>query len=100
MTDDNKNGDDQALFFEDKIDFLRLILILWEERWLVVSGTFLSGVLSIIISLSIANVFTSSALLAPKEANDGAGGLAQLSNQFEGLAGFAGVAIFMSSVVS
>jgi len=71
-----------------------LFAALWKGKWIIVGTTLLFAVLSLIIALSLTNIYRSDALLAPvsSESKIG-GGLASLSSQFGGLASMAGISL-------
>lgn len=86
MTDahpDNTYGDDE-------IDLRKLFLVLWGGKALITIVTGLAATISIVVALSMPNIYKSTATLAPKS-GDGTGGLSGLAAQYGGLASLAGV---------
>ena len=76
--------------YDDEIDLRELILVLWQGRVSVVLGTLVGAILSVVVALSLPNIYEAEALLAPKAEGSGLSGLA---GQFGGLAGLAGIDI-------
>ena len=86
MTDaqtDNTYGDDE-------IDLRELFLVLWEGKALITMVTGLAAIVSVVVALSMPNIYRSTAILAPKS-DGGAGGLSRLASQYGGLASLAGI---------
>lgn len=52
-------------FEDDQIDFVQLFQVLWKQKWLVITITSLFAFGSIIYSISLPNIYKSSALLSP-----------------------------------
>jgi LPS O-antigen subunit length determinant protein (WzzB/FepE family) len=69
---------------DDEIDLKELIMVLWSGKWLISAVTGLAAVISVVVALSLPNIYTASALLAPAES--GGGGLSGLMKQYGGLA--------------
>ena len=62
MTDahpDNTYGDDE-------IDLRELFLVLWEGKALITMVTGLAAIVSVVVALSMPNIYQSTAILAPK----------------------------------
>ena len=77
--------------FKDQID---LVDAFWKGKWLVLSCTGIFAVVSVIIALSMTNVYKSETLLAPVASDSTTpGGLASLAGQFGGLASIAGLSL-------
>lgn len=74
----------------DEIDLMELFAAIWQRKWLIVFSTLLGAIVAVAIALSLPNVFTASATLAPSEEQQG-GGLSSLAGQLGGLASLAGV---------
>ena len=74
-----------------EVNLRELIKIIKFSKKLILSITFFSALLSIIISWNLPNIYHSSALLAPTE--DEEAGISNLLNQFSGFAGMAGLSI-------
>ena len=76
---------------DDEIDLKELFMVLWSGKWLISVTTSLAAVISVVVALSLPNIYTASALLAPAEAS--VGGLSGLMKQYGGIASLAGVSI-------
>ena len=66
-------------------------MVLWSGKWLISAVTGLAAAISVVVALSLPNIYTASALLAPAES--GGGGLSGLMKQYGGLASLAGVSV-------
>ena len=82
-------ADTQSIIAKDGINLKEVGRLLWHGKVSITLITFLAAFASIVYSLSIPNVYTSSALLASK--SSGGGGVSQISSQFGGLASMAGI---------
>ena len=78
-------------FSDDQIDFGEIFAALWAGKKVVAGVSFIAGLLSVIISLSLPNVYTANALLSPAEQSSG--GLSSLMSQYGGLASLAGLSL-------
>ena len=76
--------------YDDEIDLRELVSILWQGKTSIVIGGLLGAILSVGYALSLPNIYTAEALMAPKSEGSGLSGLA---GQFGGLAGLAGIDI-------
>ena len=76
--------------YDDEIDLRELFSVLWQGKISIVIGVLLGAVLSVGYALSLPNIYTAEALMAPKAEGSGLSGLA---GQFGGLAGLAGIDI-------
>ncbi len=76
---------------DDEIDLKELFMVLWGGKWLISAVTGLAAAISVIVALSLPNIYTASALLAPAESSGG--GLSGLMKQYGGLASLAGVSL-------
>ncbi|MDB2586005.1 Wzz/FepE/Etk N-terminal domain-containing protein [Luminiphilus sp.] len=76
---------------DDEIDLKELFMVLWSGKWLISAVTGLAAVISVVVALSLPNIYTASALLAPAESSGG--GLSGLMKQYGGLASLAGVSL-------
>ena len=56
-------------YLDDEIDLKELFLVLWRSKWLISSLTTLAAATSVIYALSLPNIYTASALLAPAESS-------------------------------
>ena len=75
----------------DEIDLKELLLVLWRGRWLISTFTGLAAAISVIVAISLPNIYTATALVAPAESSGGA--LSGLMKQYGGLASLAGVSL-------
>lgn len=76
---------------EGKIDLAEIFMILWSGKFVISAVTAGAAIFSVLLALSLPNIYTASALLAPAE-NSG-GGLSGLSKEYGGLASLAGVSL-------
>jgi len=76
--------------FDDEIDLFELVQNLWEDKWLISAITGLAAVASVLVALSLPNIYSASTLLKPQSAEGGIGGLAR---QYGGLASLAGISL-------
>ena len=81
----------QSPYPDDEIDLKELFTVLWGGKWLISAVTGLAAAISVAIALSLPNIYTASALLAPAESSGG--GLSGLMKQYGGLATLAGVSL-------
>lgn len=81
----------------DEIELLELVQIVWDNKLRIFVITSLFAFISIIYAISLPNIYQADALLAPAE-DTGNGSLANITNQFGGLASLAGVSISDESV--
>ena len=87
-------NNDQLLqnpYSDDEIDLKELFAVLWGGKWLISAVTGLAAAISVVVALSLPNMYTASALLAPAESSGG--GLSGLMKQYGGLASLAGVSL-------
>jgi len=75
---------------EDRSDFLKLILILKSNIFVILGFVFVAGILSIILSLQMPNKYRSEIKIVPST-EEGNQGLGALAGQFGGLASMAGI---------
>jgi uncharacterized protein involved in exopolysaccharide biosynthesis len=76
---------------DDEIDLKELFMVLWSGKWLISAITGAAAAISVAVALSLPNIYTASALLAPAESSGGA--LSGLMKQYGGLASLAGVSL-------
>ena len=76
--------------YDDEIDLRELFSVLWQGKTSIVLGGLLGAILSVGYALSLPNIYTAEAVMAPKAEGSGLSGLA---GQFGGLAGLAGIDI-------
>ena len=93
MSDLTPNNDPflQNSYPNDEIDLKELFMVLWGGKWLISAVTCLAAAVSIVVALSLPNIYTASALLAPAESSSS--GLSGLMKQYGGLASLAGVSL-------
>jgi uncharacterized protein involved in exopolysaccharide biosynthesis len=93
MSDLTPNNDQflQNPYPDDEIDLKELFMVLWGGKWLISAVTGLAAAVSVVVALSLPNIYTASALLAPAESSGG--GLSGLMKQYGGLASLAGVSL-------
>lgn len=72
------------------VDFFQSLKIIWTNKLLIVSLTFLTSIFSVFFALSLPNYYTSSALLVPKDGGDSS---SSMLGQYSGLASMAGIDI-------
>lgn len=90
---DNANNESQI----DDIDFIELFKILFKEKWLVFSSTSIFSIFAVIYSLSLPNIYESTALLSPN--NPGETIPSSLQN-YSSLANLAGLNLSTQSIES
>jgi LPS O-antigen subunit length determinant protein (WzzB/FepE family) len=83
------NTDNFKDFSNDEIDFTEIFTALWKKKLLIFLITSSAAVFSVFYSLSLPNIYISSALLAPSESENSISSLGRLSS----LAGMAGLSI-------
>jgi uncharacterized protein involved in exopolysaccharide biosynthesis len=87
MSDNNSNQQ----HMDAEIDLKELFDVLWSGKLLLSAVIGLAAIISVVVALSLPNIYTASALLAPV---DGEGGtLSGLMKQYGGLASLAGVSL-------
>jgi LPS O-antigen subunit length determinant protein (WzzB/FepE family) len=73
-----------------EIDLLEVLKSFWLDRWLIGGVTAFAAALSLVIALSLPNVYQATALLQPQS---GDGGMSGLARQYGGLASLAGISL-------
>ena len=91
MSTPNSDPFPQNSYPDDEIDLKELLMVLWSGKSLISAITGVTASISVAIALSLPNIYTASALLAPAES--GAGSLSGLMKQYGGLASLAGVSL-------
>ena len=86
MSDASQNAE---IVMDDEIDLKELFAVLWDGKYIISAITGIAAVISVFIALSLPNIYTATALLAPAESSGG--GLSGLMKQYGGLASLAGV---------
>lgn len=79
---------DNKDYLYDEIDLVNLFQTVWKKKLLIITITSIFAILSVLYSLSLPNVYSSQALLAPNEEDS------SISSQLGGLSGIAGIAGF------
>ena len=73
---------------DDEVNFLEFFLILWNKKILIASITSIASIISVLYALSLPNIYTSTALLAPA---DDENSLTSKLGGYSSLAGMAGI---------
>lgn len=81
-----------ALLEDDEIDLRELFAVLWAGRLKILAVTATAALLSVVVALSLPNIYRAEALVVSSE-GDSSGGLSALAGQFGGLASLAGVSL-------
>ncbi|TFH67603.1 LPS O-antigen length regulator [Gammaproteobacteria bacterium LSUCC0057] len=81
-----------ALLDDDEIDLRELFAVLWAGRLKILAVTVTAALLSVVVALSLPNIYRAEALVVSSE-SDSSGGLSALAGQFGGLASLAGVSL-------
>ena len=55
-----------STYADDEIDLRELFLVLWEGKGLITIVVGLAAIISVVVALSIPNIYKSTAILAPK----------------------------------
>ena len=88
MSDVSQNSE---IVMDDEIDLKELFTVLWDGKLIISAITGIAAAISVIVALSLPNIYTATALLAPAESSGG--GLSGLMKQYGGLASLAGVSL-------
>ena len=93
MSDLTPNNDQflQNPYPDGEIDLKELFMVLWAGKWVISAVTGLAAAISVVVALSLPNIYIASALLVPAESSGG--GLSGLMKQYGGLASLAGVSL-------
>lgn len=75
---------------DNEIDFIEFFNILWNGKWIIISLTSLISILGVLYSLSLPNIYTSKAILAPVNPSTNISGAI---GGYSGLAGLAGISL-------
>jgi len=75
---------------DDEINLKELFLIFWNQKLLITSITTLAAIASVLYALSLPNIYSSSALLAPASVEDS---LSSKLGGYSSLAGLAGISL-------
>ena len=90
MKNDIKNGDEGELLSGDgEIDLSAFVRVLWKSKFIIIASLFLFSLGGIMYALSLPNIYTSSAILAPKQLGE-SDGVSGLTSQLGGLANVGG----------
>ncbi len=79
--------DDKKLFENDEINLYELFKTFWDSKWLISSITIASCIFIVLYSLSIPNIYRSSALVMPAQSQG-----SSMSSSLSGLGGLASMA--------
>ena len=90
MTNPDQEASDQA-YLNDEIDLKELFTVLWDGKLVVLILTSLAALVSVMVAMSLPNIYTANALLAP--ADDADSGMGSYLNQYSGIASLAGVSL-------
>ena len=85
MTETNSNNSN---IISDEINFAEVFNALWKRKYLIISTTFVAAILSVYISLSIPNTYTSGALLSPANEDN-----SSKLGAYSSIAGMAGISL-------
>ncbi|TQF72213.1 Wzz/FepE/Etk N-terminal domain-containing protein [Pseudoalteromonas luteoviolacea] len=83
----NMNNDQNA-----DLGLVDLFAIIWKRKLIVLAGTVLFAIASVLIALSLPNIYRSETLISPA-ATKGADGIGALAGQLGGLASLAGISM-------
>lgn len=72
---------------EDEINLHELFLVIYRNKWLISSLTFLTSIVALVYSLLLPNIYESQAIVAPNESSN----QSSLIQRYSGLANLAGV---------
>lgn len=93
MVDQNNELEQQSIDMRadmQETDLRDVLGMIWQGKWIVMLSAAIFAVLSVIVALSLPNIYQSEVTLAPTEEASG-GGMAQMAGQLGGLASLAGV---------
>ena len=93
--DNSQTNFGKPAVYSYEVDLRELFMVLWKGKWVVVTITFVSALISVIYALSLPNIYRAEALLAPANGEE-AGGLNALASQYGGLASLAGINLGLS----
>lgn len=77
---------------DDEIDLLEFWRALKRGKWIIFSFIVVSSIVSVLLALSLPDMYKSTAVLAPAE-SAGSGSLDKLAGQFGGIASLAGISL-------
>ena len=80
MSDISRNTE---IVMDDEIDLKELFTVLWDGKLIISAITGIAAVISVLIAVSLPNIYTATALLAPAESSGG--GLSGVMKQYGGL---------------
>ena len=89
-----KQNDNHVNDFEDEIDLLELLNVLWQKKRFIILFTSFISVLGVMYSLSLPNIYASKGVLSPADTSTS---ISQSLQSYAGLAGIAGVTLPSSS---
>lgn len=73
---------------EDELDLRELVRIIWDEKWLIIGITAVAAFISVVVALTMTEIYRAEVTLVPAEVEQGA---TALSSQIGGAAAFLGV---------
>ena len=93
MSDITPNTDPflQNSYPNDAVDIKELLIVLWGAKWTITVIMGFAGAISLVVALSLPNLYNASAVLAPAETTSG--GLSGIMQEYSGLASLAGVSL-------
>ena len=84
------HNDKQPNDFDDEINLLELLYVLWEGKWIIVSVTAFASIIGVIYSLSLPNIYESKVLFVPVNSSSS---IARGLGGYNNLAGLAGISL-------
>ena len=86
----NNLSESQLSNYQDDIDLVALLKLIWSKKFLVIAVTISFAIGSIVYALLLPNIYSSQAVMLPAEQDKGMGGLL---DQYSGMAGLAGISL-------
>ena len=86
----NSLKDQSSINYGDEINLYDLLRVIWKKKFYIGAITSLFVLISILYALSLPNIYKSSAILIPVDADSGMGGMLQ---QYSGMASLAGISL-------
>ena len=87
-----KNEEHNSFYENEELTFKELIIILWKSKVSIILITTIFAVSSVIYSLSLTNIYTSTAVLKVAS-NENQSSISNLAGQYSGLANLAGISL-------
>ena len=88
---DQKTYSKNSSYREEEIDFKELFLQLWNGKVFIISVTALFSISAVFYSLSLPDIYKSSAILTSNSQSSGS--LTNIANQYSGIANMAGISL-------